>query len=291
MRANNKQAKTSRLYKLFLSSSNRNLEKISSVITIKIFCDRSISVKQSACLRNSGAGATEYLKEPKKSGKLRPNCEKGNGMSEAKEIIKNIQQMTSGYSPYEVFSDWIKCCSIAISQSVTLFPKSEKEKEYESTLTKYNETDRKRFPNMLALLCLAFENEMRDVLGEIFMSQELGNSRAGQFFTPFHISQLTADMAIKQIEQDGKCLMYEPSCGSGGMIIAAAKRIKEKGYDYQRTMEVVAQDVDWRSVYMTYVQLSLLGINAVVCQGDSLSNEVISEENKLYTPRKAGVLI
>jgi hypothetical protein len=75
------------------------------------------------------------------------------------------------------------------------------------------------------------------------------------------------------------------------MIIAAAKRIKEKGYDYQRTMEVVAQDVDWRSVYMTYVQLSLLGINAVVCQGDSLSNKAISEENKLYTPRKAGVLI
>ena len=229
---------------------------------------------------------------------MRPNCtakhlneERAQMGNEAKEIIKNIQQMTSGYSPYEVFSDWIKCCSIAISQSVTLFPKSEKEKEYESTLMKYNETDRTRFPNMLALLCLAFENEMRDVLGEIFMSQELGNSRAGQFFTPFHVSQLTADMAIKQIEQDGKCLLYEPSCGSGGMIIAAAKRIKEKGYDYQRTMEVVAQDLDWRSVYMTHVQLSLLGINAVVCQGDSLSNKAISEENKLYTPRKAGVLV
>lgn len=123
------------------------------------------------------------------------------------------------------------------------------------------------------------------------MSQELGNSKVGQFFTPFHISQMTADMAIEQIEQDGKCILYEPSCGSGGMIIAAAKKIKQEGYDYQRQMEVVAQDIDWRSVYMTYVQLSLLGINAVVCQGDSLSNEVISEENRLYTPRKAGVLI
>ena len=215
-------------------------------------------------------------------------------MSEKKEIIQNILRMTSGYSPYEVFSDWIKCCSIAISQSVTLFPKSEKEKEYESTLMKYNETDRKRFPNMLALLCLAFENEMRDVLGEIFMSQELGNSKAGQFFTPFHISQMTADMAIKQIKQDGKCILYEPSCGSGGMIIAAAKRIKEKCYDYQRTMEVVAQDLDWRSVYMTYTQLSLLGINAIVVQGDSLSAEALAnveEGKKLITPRKAGVLI
>lgn len=215
-------------------------------------------------------------------------------MSETKEIIKNIQQMTSGYSPYEVFSDWIKCCSIAISQSVTLFPKNGKEKEYKSTLAKYNEVDRERFPNMLALLCLTLESEMRDVLGEIFMSQELGNSKAGQFFTPFHVSQLTADMAIKQIEQDGKCLLYEPSCGSGGMIIAAAKRIKEKGYDYQRTMEVVAQDIDWRSVYMTYTQLSLLGINAIVVQGDSLSGDALAnveESKKLITPRKAGVLI
>lgn len=210
---------------------------------------------------------------------------------EVKEIIQNILSVTSGYSPYEVFSDWIKCCSIAISQSSTLFPNDAKEKEYESVLMKYNKTDRERFPNMLALLCIALEKEMGDVLGEIFMSQELGNGKVGQFFTPFHISCLTAEMGIKQIEKEGKCYLYEPSCGSGGMIIAAAKKIKQEGYDYQRQMEVVAQDIDWRSVYMTYVQLSLLGINAVVCQCDSLSNKAISEENKLYTPRKAGVLI
>ena len=92
-----------------------------------------------------------------------------------------------------------------------------------------------------------------------------------------------------------KITINEPTCGGGAMVIAAAKVLKEKGINYQQAMEVVAQDLDWKGVYMCYVQLSLLGISAICVQGDTLANPydpARTERSKiLRTPKKAGVLI
>ena len=210
-------------------------------------------------------------------------------------IIDTIKHMSSGYSPREIFSDWVKCTSIAISNASTLFPDTDKEKEYTNILTKYNKKDRENFPKMLGCLVEIFEKDEIDALGTIFMSGEFKNKRGGQFFTPFHISYLTAQTALKQMEEKGECQIYEPACGSGGMIIAAAKALKEAGYDYQHKMRVIAQDIDWNSVYMTHVQLSLLGIEAIIVQGDSLREDIkiheIEKRRKLFTPRRGGVLI
>ena len=79
------------------------------------------------------------------------------------------------------------------------------------------------------------------------------------------------------------------------MIIAAAAVLYEKGIDYQNILEVVAQDLDWKGVYMCYVQLSLLGISAVCVQGNTLMEpydpKKTSKSHVLITPRKAGLLI
>ena len=79
------------------------------------------------------------------------------------------------------------------------------------------------------------------------------------------------------------------------MIIATASVLKEKGINYQQVMEVVAQDLDWKGVYMCYLQLSLLGISAVCVQGDTLVNPYIPGKTEashiLYTPARMGVLL
>ena len=78
------------------------------------------------------------------------------------------------------------------------------------------------------------------------------------------------------------------------MIIAAAMELKSKGMNYQDKLEVVAQDLDWNCVYMCYVQLSLLGINAVVVQGDTLHephDKDVPKQRVMATPMKKGVLI
>lgn len=96
-------------------------------------------------------------------------------------------------------------------------------------------------------------------------------------------------------DERGIYSINEPSCGGGGMIIAAAQALKDKGVNYRKYMDVVAQDLDWKGVHMCYLQLSLLGIKAVCVQGDSLAEPYIKgkypQNRVLYTPAKAGVLI
>jgi hypothetical protein len=70
--------------------------------------------------------------------------------------------------------------------------------------------------------------------------------------------------------------------------------LKDKGINYQRAMRVTAQDLDWLAVYMTYIQLSFMGINAVVIQGDTLiePGSAGKDEARIFrTPANRGALI
>lgn len=45
------------------------------------------------------------------------------------------------------------------------------------------------------MLTDTYEKTTGDVLGEIYMESGCGNKSTGQFFTPFHVSQLCSDIA------------------------------------------------------------------------------------------------
>lgn len=165
-----------------------------------------------------------------------------------------------------------------------------------AVLKKYEPEEQKQFSKMFILLGAAFQKGITDLLGEIYMESGCGSKATGQFFTPFHVSALTAKLSLrKNISEQEKLIINEPSVGGGGMIIAMAKVLKDRGINYQRCMEVVAQDLDWRSVYMAYVQFSLLGISAEVVQGDTLSEPYVQgkypEECIFKTPKRMGVLM
>ena len=68
----------------------------------------------------------------------------------------------------------------------------------------------------------------------------------------------------------------------------------EMGINPQKVLRVVAQDLDWTGVYMTYVQLSILGIDAIVVQGDTLVEPYkrgYPEERIMRTPKNMGLLL
>lgn len=219
----------------------------------------------------------------------------------AKEIVKMITGMAGQYSPYEIFSDWVRCCALAISNLVDPFHGKiweDRERQYKETIRRYREQDQIAFSNMFVLLADSLEKEMTDTLGEIFMDKGMGSSsQTGQFFTPFNLSELAARMTFADSipsNPEEMTELNEPSCGSGGMIIAMAKVMKEHGINYQTQMKVVAQDLDWRCVYMCYTQISLLGINGIVVQGDTLSDPYSRKTEKdhiLLTPKAMGVLL
>lgn len=218
-------------------------------------------------------------------------------MNRKKDIIKYIDGISGKYSRYEVFSDWIKCCSLSISNSMNTIhgPIWEtRERDYLNTIRKYNTSEQIKFSEMLSMLAETLESEMEDVLGGIYMESGMGSKAAGQFFTPYHLSYLCAKLILLEPDKNGIYRINEPTCGSGGMVIAAAQSLKDKGIDYRRRMRVIAQDLDWKGVYMCYLQLSLLGIHAIVVQGDTLAEPFkkgYPSERMLITPMAMGAII
>lgn len=218
-------------------------------------------------------------------------------MDRKKDIIKILNHISGKYSVYEVFSDWICCSALAVSNACQLIHDriwKDREQEYKKVIKKYDPEDQRRFVDMLLLLVETLGHGTEDALGQIYMESGMGNRTTGQFFTPWSVSVMCAEMTAGELDPNGCYKLYEPSCGAGGMIIALASVLQRKGLNYQRYMKVVAQDLDWKRVYMCYLQLSLLGISAVVVQGDTLREPYESgypQKRVLYTPGERGLLI
>ncbi len=212
-----------------------------------------------------------------------------------RKIAKELQEISGSYSTYDIFSDWVESCALMISNSTDLSHGEiweKREEQYMRILRKHGKETMGRFCGLTVMLVEALEEDMQDVLGAVYMAAGMGNKTTGQFFTPFHLSAVCADCVVPMdTSLEKPFVLYEPSCGGGGMAIAAAKTLKERGLDHQRCLKVVAQDLDWKGVYMTYVQLSLLGIDAVVIQGDSLQRNTPAQGQIFYTPRNKGMLI
>ena len=220
-------------------------------------------------------------------------------MDYKKEIIKTIQSMSGRYAPYNIFSDWILMSALSIQNTVQLVHNQiwkDREQTYIDTARKYTEQEMEQFAKMFVLLGDALTEEFTDVLGQVFMESGMGSKYTGQFFTPFHLSELCArtGIDIDHLPETGHIRLNEPSCGGGGMVIAACKVLREAGFDFQRRLDVVAQDLDWKGVYMTYLQLSLIGCRAIVVQGDTLCDPYTikyPQERTMKTPAMLGGLI
>ena len=211
------------------------------------------------------------------------------------EIIKKINEMARYYSAHQVFRDWIEVYALSIANFCE--PKGtpvweKREQQYLSTIGKYQEQEILGFTELGGILTLALEKDMSDVLGAVYMGLETSSKVTGQFFTPDSISQLTAKMTDVEIVSIKEPIrLYEPTCGSSGMIIAYARALRDKDINYQRLLDIKASDIDFACVYMSYIQLSLLGIKAVVARQDSLIKETVQHEHIFVTPAKKGLLI
>ena len=200
-------------------------------------------------------------------------------MDRTKEIIKAVNSLSGNKSPYQVFSDWIKCAALSLSQCC--FKTEKREQQYIETIKEYPAQE---FSKMAAMLAETIESSPGDILGNLFMLSGWGNKNTGQFFTPYSVSLATAKLQCYKSNETVR--MNEPAAGAGGMIIAVAQAMKENGINYQKQLRVIAQDLDLTAFYMCYTQLSLMGIDAKCVQGDTLENQPFSnlDENVFLTP-------
>jgi type I restriction-modification system DNA methylase subunit len=192
-------------------------------------------------------------------------------------LVKAIKTLGHGkYRPHQVFCDWAEATAIAISNTVDITHREARE-------ARYDKAEMTEFANMFATLAPLMETEsgdtkFGDLMGEVFMLCEFGNDATGQFFTPYEVALLMAQMQIDGAEQAiaerGHVRMSEPAVGAGAMCIAMAQAMHERGINYQERLHVQANDIDATCLHMAYIQMSVLGIPAKLILGNSLLNEV-----------------
>lgn len=100
-----------------------------------------------------------------------------------------------------------------------------------------------------------------DLLGPLYMemASKSGKQVLGQYFTPWTIAKMLADMSDPQAMKnvDGSLVTAcDPSCGSGVMLLALANTIMEKhGGKALKEWSLTGCDLDPYCAHMTAVQL------------------------------------
>lgn len=190
---------------------------------------------------------------------------------EQKQFVKIINTIALEKTRYEVFCDFLLCAAMSFVQ-VTHF-NQDREQKYIDTINKYNETDRSKFPELLALICTSLEKRYHDFLGEVYMDSNFGSSSQGQFFTPYSVCNLCAEAVIDNPDNSRILTVLEPCVGGGAMVIALCEQLRDKGFNYQQNLLVNAMDISINSIYMAIIHFSLIGVPAIVTHGNSLSLE------------------
>jgi hypothetical protein len=216
--------------------------------------------------------------------------------SPQKAFLDVFGQLTNRHRSWDVWRDFITMFACSLSNPLDKEHRYKREKLYSQIVKKYNKQEQELFPELAAQTVLALEeNPEQDFLGSIFMSLNLGNEHNGQFFTPYDVckmmAEVTMDGVLLKVERDGYISINDPCCGAGATLIAgihvAKKHLDKANLNYQNHILVVAQDIDEVVALMCYIQLSLLGVAGYVKVGNSLTDPITGtddKENYWFTP-------
>lgn len=197
-----------------------------------------------------------------------------------KDVIKLMERADDSKRLYEVFTDFIRMIAYSISNAIDPRHYDEREKKYMAIAEKYDKRALDECAKLFAYIGVLLDKKQEDVLGTMYMMLDFGDKNKAQEFTPTSISALLSRICItkeaiqEDIDKKGYTTVSDESCGGGSTIIQYAMTMKRYGFNYQRQLLAIANDLDEIAVAMTYIQLSLLGIPAIVRRQDTLTAEV-----------------
>lgn len=215
-----------------------------------------------------------------------------------REMMKLFNKLCYRYSRYEVWQDMVVMIACAIANAVDKRHFEKREEMYMRVVKKYDKDALNVFPEFFTHIVMGMEEYPDcDFLGELYMNLDLGNRNAGQFFTPYDVCRLMAQVTINgdllksQIEKHGWISINDCACGAGATLVAAANYLRSIGINYQMQALFIAQDLDATVALMCYIQLSLLGCAGYVKIGNTLTEPMTGnvlfgdeQESTWYTP-------
>lgn len=195
-----------------------------------------------------------------------------------KEFLKLFDKLTYSRSAWQVWEDLMTVMACSISNAVDRTPDKFKrrEEQYERAIKRLGGVE---IPaQMLGIITMALEqNPDQDFLGKLYMNLNLGNHWKGQFFTPYNVCQMMAEINFgdgtqAEVERKGYISVCDPCVGAGAMLIAAANAMRRAKVNYQTSAVFVGQDIDQVVAMMAYIQISLIGCPGYIIIGNSLTN-------------------
>ena len=211
-----------------------------------------------------------------------------------KELVKLFDRLAQRHSRWEVWADFVYMTAAALSNAVDKVHFKEREKDYLTIAGKYNKAELEAVAEMFALLGIGMdENPDQDFLGGLFMSLDLGNQYKGQFFTPYSVCRMMAQITCTdnlkaRLDRQGWASVNDCCCGAGALLVAFANECLRQKINYQTSVLFVAQDIDLTAALMCYILLSLLGCPGYVVIGNTLTEPSVSLDGRGLIPLDKG---
>lgn len=178
-----------------------------------------------------------------------------------KAIIRELEKcLSSGLRPSQIYEDWL----LMVHASLEILPEHAKSAKQTGQLAEDNQETKKlwerlreRYDNPVYWehLAKAFAilmnstDEYYDVVGDIYMNFGNPNKRSGQFFTPFHVAKLMAEIHAKSTE----ALVHERikdaikgNILAESMLLAGMTLEGDEAYEWlvTRILPAIAKDIE-----------------------------------------------
>ena len=129
---------------------------------------------------------------------------------------------------------------------------------------------------------LSNSNVDADLLGQAYEYlikhfADLTNKKAGEFYTPRSVVHL---LGLILDPHEGETI-YDPACGTGGMLLECVAHLKENNEDY-RTLKLFGQEKNLTSSSIARMNMFLHGIEDFqIARGDTLRNPAFFEGDRI----------
>ena len=223
-----------------------------------------------------------------------------NPVNPRKRIVDTIHRVGSGHGVAQVWADWCEGMALGWANQIgNAHPEArgdlwhEREARYMAMVKRYGAEDWRKLAALHDVLVDLLEgldvgqrpaqkqawNGGGDPLGELYMELELGNDRAGQFFTPWSVCLVMAKLqglpgAQDDITAQGFCKVDDCAVGSGSLLLAMAEVAQQDGINPQTQLWFHGRDLSSNAVHMAYVNLCLRGLPGVIEHGNTISMEI-----------------
>nr|DAY94236.1 MAG TPA: type I restriction-modification system methyltransferase [Caudoviricetes sp.] len=174
---------------------------------------------------------------------------------------KYLEGISQKHGRAKVFDDFLQIIVCCLSMG-------RKEELYFKTIKPYSKEELNLFSEAFASLVIQInEHPLQDPFGDYF-EEHLSDARNGQFFTPFSVSDLMAELlTARQPEnrrKDGDTRVYDPTCGSGRLLLSAAEKDRKQFF--------VGADISYTCCLMAIINLCLNSLNGEVLHMNTISN-------------------